>query len=139
MRLNYLYVISMKEDPEKKWLVGIGTALADLWKAAGLPLLWRAKHRLLAIGGAFVWSHFALFFDQERVVSPQLAPPYRVGAALSALASASRRSCHKVHCPIAAPMRRKLVKKKMVLTNPLPALFPEQTVGKGRRATCFPR
>lgn len=59
MRLNYLFVVSMVEDAEKKLLVGWGTVIADLWKACGLifvPLLWRWKRHALAGAAAFVWT-----------------------------------------------------------------------------------
>ena len=59
MRLNYLFVISMVADEEKKVLVGWGTVIADLWKACGLifvPILWRWRQYGRAIGAAFVWA-----------------------------------------------------------------------------------
>lgn len=58
MRLNYLFVVSMIEDNEKKILVGWGTVIADLWKACGLifvPLFWRWKRRALACAATLVW------------------------------------------------------------------------------------
>jgi hypothetical protein len=58
MRLNYLFVVSMVEDAEKKVLLGWGTVIADLWKACGLifvPLLWRWKRYAMAGCAAFVW------------------------------------------------------------------------------------
>src|SRR5262249_52857345 len=59
MRLNYLFVMSMVEDAEKKLLVGWGTVVADLWKASGLifvPLLWRSKQYATAAAAALVWT-----------------------------------------------------------------------------------
>jgi hypothetical protein len=59
MRLNYLFVISMVADAEKKVLVGWGTVIADLWKACGLifvALLWRWRQYARAIGAALVWA-----------------------------------------------------------------------------------
>jgi hypothetical protein len=58
MRLNYLFVISMVADVEKKVLVGWGTVIADLWKACGLifvGLLWRWRQYARAVAAAFVW------------------------------------------------------------------------------------
>ncbi|MGH7486977.1 MAG: hypothetical protein ACREMY_15450, partial [bacterium] len=59
MRLNYLFVVSMVEDAEKKLLVGWGTVIADLWKACGLifvPLLWRWKQHATALAASLVWG-----------------------------------------------------------------------------------
>lgn len=58
MRLNYLYVVSMVTDAEKKLLLGWGSVIADLWKASGLifvPLLWRRKLYPTAAAAALVW------------------------------------------------------------------------------------
>ena len=59
MRLNFLFTVSMVQDPEKKLLFGYGSVIADLWKACGLifvPLLWRQRKYASSIAAASVWS-----------------------------------------------------------------------------------